>query len=66
TEHSAIRKFYIFRNSLYIMKLYPEYRNQYIKKLFKEVIKILFLEKDKIDKIKSIFSGVKSYQKNLK
>ncbi|MGL5056159.1 MAG: glycosyltransferase family 2 protein [Fusobacteriaceae bacterium] len=66
TEHNAIRKFYIFRNSLYIMKLYPEYRNQYIKKLFKEVIKILFLEKDKIDKIKSIFSGVKSYQKNLK
>lgn len=64
TEHNAFRKYYIFRNSLYIMNLYPEYKKKYIKKLFKETIKILFLEKDTVNKIKSILLSLKDY-KNL-
>lgn len=62
-EHNEIRKYYIFRNSLYIMKLYPEYKKIYIKKILKEIFKILFLEKNKSIKLKNIILGLKDYKK---
>lgn len=63
TEHSAIRKYYIFRNSLYITNLYPEYKKKYRKKLLKEIIKILLLEEQKYSKLKMIMIGIKDYKK---
>lgn len=59
TEHSSFRKYYIWRNRIYVSKKYPEVRKEYFKFLVKDFIKILFFEENKIQKIKNIVKGIK-------
>lgn len=53
-NHAPIRKYYIFRNLIYVMKKYPFLKRAYLKYIFKELVKILFFEKNKFKKLKYI------------
>jgi len=63
-NYNAFRTFYLVRNHILLWKKYPKlYRLEYKKILIKEyiiyrLIKILLSEKNKLNKIKSIFKGV--------
>lgn len=59
TNHSSLRRYYISRNMIYIIKNYRKKRLKYLFKLFISFIKIILFEKNKIEKIKAIFLGVK-------
>ena len=56
-NHSAIRRYYIFRNKIYVAKRYPADRKEYILESVKMIIKILLAEKQKVSKMKHIFGG---------
>lgn len=50
-NHGPLRKYYIFRNMIYVMGKYPYLKVPYYKYMAKEFIKILFFEKKKIKKL---------------
>lgn len=60
-NHNYIRKYYMFRNYLYVGKKYPEKKKFYRSVLINNFIKILLGEKDKKRKIKSAILGYKDY-----
>lgn len=57
-HHGALRKYYIARNRVYMMKKHSELFGAYLKLQVKSVLLILFYECDKIDKLSAIFRGV--------
>lgn len=65
TNHSFLRRYYITRNSLYVINKYKkEFPGFCFKKLILIIIsffQILLFEKDKIKKIKFIFRGIMDY-----
>ncbi|MEI9919635.1 MAG: glycosyltransferase family 2 protein [Bacteroidota bacterium] len=66
--HPASRRYYITRNMLYIMSLYPEIRMFGIKELIKAFVLIVIAENDKPEKIKAFFRGFRDFReiKNAK
>lgn len=60
-NHSAFRKYYITRNTLYYTKKYREEESIFIAylKIIKRFIIVLMYEDDKNEKIKAIFKGIK-------
>lgn len=67
TNHNRMRRYYITRNYLWITKRYGKsYPNHSFTFLFllKTVFQILFFEKDKIGKYRSIIRGFLDYKKN--
>lgn len=64
TNHNYIRRYYITRNRLYMIKKYPFLKERYIKEILKETIKIILVEKDKIKKLKMTYLGVKDFKNN--
>lgn len=70
TNHSPLRRYYMTRNRLYTWKQY-EYLDSFTlnrdKKLFwKELIKILLAEEQKIEKMKMISRGYIDYKKGIR
>lgn len=68
TNHNYIRRYYITRNALYVKKKYKHiYPNDLYKlsSVYKDFIKIVLFENDKVRKIKSILCGVKDYRRNV-
>jgi len=69
SNHSAIRRYYIIRNRLYIWKnfrlFYPEYVKFEQMITIKEIIKILFAENDKLAKLKMTLRGYLDYRKGV-
>lgn len=63
-NHSPLRKYYIVRNQIYVMKKYPFLKNAYRKYILKEIIKILLFEKEKYKKIQYIIQAVKDAKHN--
>lgn len=59
TNHSPVRKYYIVRNKIYVMKKYPAIRKEYLVFFVKAFISMIILEKNKMKKIKYILLGVK-------
>lgn len=55
-NHSAFRKYYIFRNSIIMAKRYGN-KSQEFKKLFKQLACIVLIEDNKIKKMFSAFKG---------
>ena len=55
------RQYYIFRNSLYVMKRYRNMRIQYTFTLLKRLIKIILVEEDKKRKCIYIAKGIKDF-----
>ena len=68
TNHNYIRRYYITRNRLATISSYrskfPEYCSSELKTQFKEIIKLLLVEDDKLRKLKSIVRGYIDYKKN--
>ncbi|STO32267.1 rhamnosyltransferase [Fusobacterium necrogenes] len=66
TNHNYIRRYYITRNRLYMIKRFPELKKKYIIKNFSDFFKIILFEKNKIKKIKYFFKGIDDFYKNKK
>ena len=68
TNHSALRRYYITRNRFDVWNEYKDLPNNFIKHdkeaYRKEIIKIIAFEDNKINKIKSIFKGIRDFKKN--
>ena len=68
TNHSPLRWYYRTRNRLYVYKKYgkqfPHYLLFDLKVFFKDYMKILLYERNKIQKIKMIFLGYRDYKRN--
>ena len=64
-NHSALRRYYIVRNKLYVKKLHPEFTKEYYKDILKLIVKIILFEKNKFQNIKYILHGIRDYKKNI-
>ena len=58
-NHNKIRKYYITRNNIYVMKKYPQVRFYCFKELMKVLIKLFLVEPDKTDRFLYMCKGVK-------
>lgn len=62
TNHSALRRYYYFRNSIYVHKKYYKYYrrwcNKDIMRELRVLVGIVLFEKDKINKLKNIYMGI--------
>ena len=62
TSHSPIRRYYAFRNRIYIIKTYKNYFSEYLKleksRLVVDMVIVLLYEKEKFQKIKMMFLGI--------
>lgn len=69
TNHSPIRRYYITRNRLYVLKkykqIYPDYYKKELMHIWKDLARILLLEKNKIKKIKFILLGFYHFRKDI-
>lgn len=65
TEHSPIRKYYIWRNRIFVGQKYSNIKKEYINFLIKDFLKIVFFEENKILKLKMVILGIKDYKKNI-
>lgn len=68
TNHSPIRRYYAFRNRIYIIKTYkydfPEYCKMEKSRFFIDFFVILFYEKKKLQKFKMMALGIKDGLRN--
>ena len=66
-NHNYIRKYYIVRNRLYVSNEYkhdfPNYREIMLKSIVGEFSNVIFYEKDKIRKLKSMIAGIFDYKR---
>ena len=69
TNHSPVRRYYMTRNRYYIWHKYKSDFPKWVKKdkvrFISETIKIIFFEKDKINKLKMIIKGKRDYKKGI-
>lgn len=69
TNHSPLRRYYITRNTLYLIKkfgkMFPEYVKIEKNFHFYDIIKIILFEKEKFKKLKMILKGVIDYRKGI-
>lgn len=69
TNHSPIRLYYRTRNRFYVDNLYKDIFPEYIKidrrNLVREMIEILFYEKDLFQKLRMMMTGYRHYKKNI-
>ena len=65
TNHNYVRRYYITRNRLYMIKEYSFLKKRYIKDIIKDAIKIILAEKDKVRKLKMIYYGMRDYKNNI-
>jgi rhamnosyltransferase len=67
SSHPPVRLYYFFRNGVYISKIYgerfPEFKRLFRKLAFKEIAKI-FMEKEKILRIRMVLKGLKDSELN--
>lgn len=69
SNHNALRRYYMTRNTLYVNKLYkniyPDYCKMLIRSQLGQLKRVIFLEKDKINKLKMIIRGIIDYKKGI-
>lgn len=63
-NHNAIRKYYMTRNKIYILKKYPQVRGSYVKKIAKDIVKVILAESDKSRKMTYIIKGIRDGMMN--
>lgn len=65
--HNSIRRYYIFRNNLYLRDMYPEARKRCNRVLWRGFKRVLFYDwEDKIGKLKMMYKGYRDYKNNKK
>lgn len=57
-NHSALRKYYIARNRIYLMKKRPNMRVLYFSDSLKKFILFILIEQDRVKKLNMIFKGI--------
>lgn len=57
TNHSAVRKYYMTRNRLYMRKHFPEFGAPYLKMVLLDAVKVLLVEQDKRRKLACMAHG---------
>lgn len=66
TNHSALRRYYMTRNRLYIWEKYKEDFSKWIlvdkRRFLTETIKVVIFEKEKAKKLKMTLTGIKDYR----
>lgn len=69
TNHTPIRKYYVYRNGSILLDLYEKDLPEYLKKLraryFIDAFIVLFYEKQKFTKLKMMFRGYMDYKRNI-
>lgn len=69
SNHPPLRRYYMTRNTLYVIKKYgkifPEYTKWERDILIGDLEKIIFFETDKIDKLKMILRGYFDFKRNV-
>ena len=65
-HHNYIRKYYIFRNRFYITKMYPERKKAYLRRIRRDVKKIILYEKDKWLKLKMFWYAYRDFKNGIK
>ena len=66
-EHNALRHYYIVRNTLFILRDYPEQRAYYRKQLRKRIKRLLLYDwHDKWQKIKQCIRAYRDYKSSPK
>lgn len=58
-NHNSVRKYYIFRNTIYVMKKYPGVRGRCVIELLKNFIKTVLVEPDKWNKTLFAYKGLR-------
>lgn len=56
-NHSAVRKYYMIRNRIYLMRRYPWLRREYIRRDIGRILRIVFFEHGKRKKLWYCFRG---------
>ena len=64
-QHIPVRVYYVFRNKILVAKKYPKHYIGYGVSLIKKIIKIIFLESDKVSKLKFAYWGMCDGIKNV-
>lgn len=63
-NHTAIRKYYITRNVLYMRKYFSEFGGQHVKYLLITALKVMLVESDKLNKLHYMISGAIDHMLN--
>lgn len=58
-NHNALRRYYITRNKIYVLKKYPQLQRKYIKDIIRSSAFILMGENDKLSKICMTLKGLR-------
>mgnify|MGYP003291444282 CR=1 FL=1 len=70
SNHNFIRRYYMVRNTFYIVdiykEIYPEYCSFLKRGLRGQLINIILFEKDKYRKVRNMYRGYKDYKKRRK
>lgn len=70
SNHSAIRRYYMVRNSLYINDMYKDIYNEYCSFLIRiqkgQAKRVLLFERDKLKKILMMYRGYRDYKNKKK
>ena len=64
-NHNAFRKYYIVRNSMLLLKVYPREKDiSYIRKfLVKTIVFTILYENERMEKIRQVIKGIHDYRK---
>ena len=69
THHNYIRRYYITRNRLFVASLYqhryPKWHRRAVVSLWRDIIKIMFAEQDKLRKLRSVLRGIIDYKREI-
>lgn len=65
THHNYIRRYYMIRNKLYMIKMFPEEKKAYKRRIRREIKNIILFEKDKILKLKMCLLAYKDFKNKI-
>ena len=61
-NHNAVRKYYKTRNTLYMRRHFGgKATDKHLKIIFMDIVNIIFIESDKLNKLKAMFKGCLDY-----
>lgn len=64
SNHNALRKYYIVRNRIYVMKKYSCVRRRYVINTVRLIVKVLLVERYKKEKLTYILRGIRDGVRN--
>jgi rhamnosyltransferase len=65
TNHSAVRKYYMTRNRLYMRKNFPEFGAPYLRMVLLDALKVLLVEDEKLPKLRLMIKGAVDFHRGV-